>query len=164
MLDDFIREGMPADLYSEYGNTALRCAAERSYSDIVTMLLDRIDVDPELLRLDYQTPLIFTAKLAQEDMLRLLLKNGVDVNRAGDHSTALHIASTNSHYSFAQILLETGTAFKAKYRALQTPLFLYCTFSNEFSPDQLGLPEEEVGYTKTFRLTRAIRCRFPCDE
>jgi ankyrin repeat protein len=58
---------------------------------------------------EQHTPLHLAAKNGHTDIVRLLLLNGMDINRMTiNDGTALHVACRNGRYETAKLLLECG--------------------------------------------------------
>ncbi|CAF4743739.1 unnamed protein product, partial [Rotaria magnacalcarata] len=58
---------------------------------------------------EQHSPLHLAAKNGHTDIVRLLLMNGIDINRVTmNDGTALHVACRNGRYETAKLLLECG--------------------------------------------------------
>ncbi len=77
--------------------------------EFVRVLLKH-DADPKVSDGMSQTPLHAAAKAGHEDVIQVLLKNGVDINIRTNsmRQTPLHIAASNSHIDVVRFLIQKG--------------------------------------------------------
>ena len=106
----FEMKGSDVNAADFLGDTALILAAERGHEEVVKMLLEREDVDPDQAGGEYgQTPFLWAAMNGHSGVVKMLLERG-DVNP--DHvgtqygRTALSFAAENGHSGVVKMLLE----------------------------------------------------------
>jgi len=92
------------------GCTALIWAAIKGYEEVVKILLEREDINPNQAGTDYgRTPLAWAAERGHEGVVRILLeREGVDPNQVDINygQTPLLWAANNGHEGVVRILLE----------------------------------------------------------
>ena len=92
-----LREGMPVDVSSGNGFTALHYATLFNRTDVIKRLVDEgADVNRQD-RWYKDTPLHLAARDNYTEAVRLLLDNGADINlKNNDNKTPLHVALKGS--------------------------------------------------------------------
>jgi len=144
--EQLIKSGIPIDSTDEEGDTALDWAIYGHQIDVVRKLIEMgADVNHADRPSGYQsgyTPLMYTAKAlrgrklqdpetmaVRNEIARLLIQHGADVNRAtklGSEDkggeTALHFAVKNQNPQLIRILLAAGADKNAKNDQGYTPL------------------------------------------
>ena len=92
-----LREGMPVDVSSGNGFTALHYATLFNRTDVIKRLVDEgADVNRQT-RYGNETPLHFAARKNNTEAVRLLLDNGADINlENGSYKTPLDEARKES--------------------------------------------------------------------
>jgi hypothetical protein len=113
-------------LKSQYGLTPLSWAAGNGYDVIVSLLLAKDGVDPDLKDSQYsQTSLSWAAERGHEAVVKQLLKTGkVEVDsKDKDNRTPLLKAAKNGHEAIVKLLLKTGKVeVDLKDKDSRTPL------------------------------------------
>ena len=80
-LYDILKQGVKANPRDGDGRTPLLVAVEKGHETVIRMLLERDDVDPDIVDKDGRTPLSWAAEKGREAVVRLLLERGdVDPN------------------------------------------------------------------------------------
>jgi ankyrin repeat domain-containing protein 17 len=109
-------------------NTALTLACFQGRADVVTLLLER-KANLEHRAKTGLTPLMEAASGGYDQVGRVLLENGADVNAAPvptTKDTALTIAADKGHLKFVELLIEYGAQLDAKNKKGCTALWLAC--------------------------------------
>ena len=94
--------------------TALDLACEHGHFHVVNLLVhnplcQQITLTHHRYSNEQHTPLHLAARNGHTDIVRLLLLNGMDINRLTvNDGTALHVACRNGRYETAKLLLECG--------------------------------------------------------
>ena len=106
-VDQMLKNGMPVDVRSLDGWTALHEATSHNRTDVVRRLVhERADVNRQE-RCNKDTPLHWAALHNYTELARLLIDNGADINLKNDvNKTPLDVASE-------------GSGIKSKLRQLQ---------------------------------------------
>ena len=78
-----------------------------------------------------KTPLHIACENDNEDIIKLLISKGVDVNAVDkDINTPLHIACTNNNFDIIKLLIDNGAKVKCQNKNNETPLHKACKNSN----------------------------------
>jgi ankyrin repeat protein/subtilisin family serine protease/outer membrane protein OmpA-like peptidoglycan-associated protein len=86
--------------------TPLYISVEKARLDMVTFLLGRRDVDPDVPADDGQTPLMKAASNGSESIVTILIQNGANVNKTSDfYRTALMEAALAGQSKIVRLLL-----------------------------------------------------------
>ncbi|KAI4876926.1 hypothetical protein NFI96_030227, partial [Prochilodus magdalenae] len=115
----------PLDLACEFGR--LKVAQLLLSSNMITTLLegDRRDC----IESAFNTPLHLAARNGHKDIIRLLLKAGIDINRATKAGTALHEASLYGKTEVVRLLLDAGIDVNIRNTYNQTALDIVNQFT-----------------------------------
>lgn len=106
------------------GDTALMISAERGYSSIVRILLNK-GADTCAVADDGMTALHLAAHNGRLAVTALLVKAGVDLQpAASEGGTPLHLAAQNGHLEILSTLVAAGADVKAMTSNGATPLHL----------------------------------------
>jgi ankyrin repeat protein len=112
ILKLLIAAGADVHMARDDGLTPLHAAAELGHADVVSVLIETVDVDLNAALTDDEdapgvTPLFFAAQENRLAVVTLLLAAGADVNKAcADGYTPLHIAAELGHAGVVSVLLE----------------------------------------------------------
>ena len=115
-----VENGADVNIAGQYGATALQLAADHGYSSLTEYLIGK----PVML----MHPLI-ESELVEDDiipLMRVMVKNGADVNIKGQYSeTALHDAANHGYSSLTEYLMKNRAAdLEAQNEAGETALFI----------------------------------------
>ncbi|XP_072549408.1 caskin-2 isoform X3 [Salminus brasiliensis] len=115
----------PLDLACEFGR--LKVTQLLLSSNMITTLLegDRRDTVDSA----FNTPLHLAARNGHKDIIRLLLKAGIDINRATKAGTALHEASLYGKTEVVRLLLDAGIDVNIRNTYNQTALDIVNQFT-----------------------------------
>ncbi|XP_026864915.2 caskin-2 isoform X3 [Electrophorus electricus] len=115
----------PLDLACEFGR--LKVAQLLLNSNMITTLLegDRKDTVDSV----FNTPLHLAARNGHKDIIRLLLKAGIDINRATKAGTALHEAALYGKTEVVRLLLDAGIDVNIRNTYNQTALDIVNQFT-----------------------------------
>jgi ankyrin repeat protein len=127
------------------------------YNKVKQILAAGIDVD---VTEDTKTALMLAAKEGHQNIVKLLLENGANINKKNkSHNTALHFAVFNKHNNIVKLLIEKGAEINAKGYAGQTPLVLAAEIDNIEAAKlliQKGADIKAVDHASCTALTYAI--------
>ncbi|KAL5356868.1 ankyrin repeat-containing domain protein [Aspergillus floccosus] len=114
-----------ANIGDASGRTFLSHAAECGRAEVIQMLLKRVDmkVDAEDKERGW-TPLTWAAALGKDDVCKVLLSHGADINHE-DHEkkTPLRHAVDNDHATVCLTLIENGSALDIENHQCRRALF-----------------------------------------
>ncbi|XP_036383371.1 caskin-2-like isoform X2 [Megalops cyprinoides] len=115
----------PLDLACEFGR--LKVAQLLLSSNMITALLEgeRRDSSDS----GFNTPLHLAARNGHKDIIRLLLKAGIDINRATKAGTALHEAALYGKTEVVRLLLDAGIDVNIRNTYNQTALDIVNQFT-----------------------------------
>ncbi|XP_065119162.1 caskin-2 isoform X5 [Paramisgurnus dabryanus] len=115
----------PLDLSCEFGR--VKVAQLLLNSNMVASLLegDRKDASDS----NYNTPLHLAARNGHKDVIRLLLKAGIDINRSTKAGTALHEAALYGKTEVVRLLLDAGIDVTVRNTYNQTALDIVNQFT-----------------------------------
>ena len=103
-------EGAPLDEKDGWGDTALMKASVRGHTEVVQLLLDRLEKGASLLEKD-SAAIVEASMRGHTEVVQLLLGKGAPVDaKDEDGVTALMEASRQGHTEVAQLLLGKGAA------------------------------------------------------
>ncbi|KAL6475863.1 hypothetical protein MHYP_G00143620 [Metynnis hypsauchen] len=115
----------PLDLACEFGR--LKVAQLLLSSNMITTLLEGDKRD--CIESAFNTPLHLAARNGHRDIIRLLLKAGIDINRATKAGTALHEASLYGKTEVVRLLLDAGIDVNIRNTYNQTALDIVNQFT-----------------------------------
>ncbi|XP_017560906.1 caskin-2 isoform X3 [Pygocentrus nattereri] len=115
----------PLDLACEFGR--LKVAQLLLSSNMITTLLEGDKRDS--IESAFNTPLHLAARNGHKDIIRLLLKAGIDINRATKAGTALHEASLYGKTEVVRLLLDAGIDVNIRNTYNQTALDIVNQFT-----------------------------------
>ncbi|XP_071257215.1 caskin-2-like isoform X5 [Salvelinus alpinus] len=115
----------PLDLACEFGR--VKVAQLLLSSNMVVALLEGNSKEPA--DSGFNTPLHLAARNGHKDIIRLLLKAGIDINRATKAGTALHEASLYGKTEVVRQLLEAGIDVNIRNTYNQTALDIVNQFT-----------------------------------
>ncbi|GMH59248.1 hypothetical protein TrLO_g15045 [Triparma laevis f. longispina] len=125
-----LKQGCSCNVPDETGFSAFKYACGKGHIDIIRLFLDQGDIQDEDGRM---TSLILSAKNSHDNVVRLLLKRGADIEGKDQVGrTALHVACDNNNRSTAQELLDLGAYVNAVDKKGNSSLH-YCAQKN-FAP------------------------------
>ncbi|XP_013879480.1 caskin-2 [Austrofundulus limnaeus] len=116
----------PLDLACEFGR--LKVAQLLLSSNMVTTLLEG-ERGNDTLDPSSTTPLHLAARNGHKDIIKLLLKAGIDMNRATKAGTALHEAALYGKMEVVQLLLDAGINVNIRNTYNQTALDIVNQFT-----------------------------------
>ena len=90
----------------EKGQTPIFLAAKSSFAELVQLLINR-GADLHRATTDGWTPIHFSYD--HVETTRVLVENGVDVNRVANYFTPLYLAASNNYPELVKVLLSPGT-------------------------------------------------------
>ena len=97
----------------EYGKTALICATDMGYKDILELLIKggaNLNIQDEYGK----TALIYSAQTGYKDVVELLIKGGADLNIQEENSnTALEIAAKMEFKDIVELLIKGDGSFRS---------------------------------------------------
>ncbi|XP_036445981.1 caskin-2 isoform X5 [Colossoma macropomum] len=132
----------PLDLACEFGR--LKVAQLLLSSNMITTLLEGDKRDS--IESAFNTPLHLAARNGHKDIIRLLLKAGIDINRATKAGTALHEASLYGKTEVVRLLLDAGIDVNIRNTYNQTALDIVNQFTTSHaSKDIKQLLREATG-------------------
>ena len=104
------------------GRSALRCAAERNFADVVELLL-RNGAQPNLVDRQGGTAMLRAVYRGCQEALMAMIDFGVDLHCVDEDSQSLlHSASRNGHFEIARLLVENGISPQVRDKDDLTPL------------------------------------------
>ena len=107
---------------NDFEATAMHIAAERGYTDIVSLILEH-DADIDSRDGDGETPLHWASRGGKLDTGQHLLDHDADIDAQDEGgSTPLCYAARLGHVEFAQMLLERGAVIDFRDKEGRTPL------------------------------------------
>ncbi|XP_067332176.1 caskin-2-like isoform X2 [Channa argus] len=115
----------PLDLACEFGR--VKVAQLLLNSNMVTALLE--DERKEPTDSAFTTPLHLAARNGHKDIIRLLLKAGIDINKTTKSGTALHEASLYGKTEVVKLLLDAGVDVNIRNTYNQTALDIVNQFT-----------------------------------
>lgn len=121
-LKDLLRRGMDPNQKSPNQQTPLTMAARESSWRAFDALLDSPKIDVNLSNSYKETPLMYTALLADLSRTQRLLSKGAKVNQPG--WSALHYAAIKGHAKIVTLLLSKGALVNEPSPDGDTPLIL----------------------------------------
>lgn len=124
IIDLLLKKGSDVNIQNSVTNqTALHCAAQEGYLDIVGKLLDSM-ADSNAKDHEGNTPIFYAAYSGHEDVISLLLQRGAHVNIKSKYGcTPLHIASlTNANVNAITTLLNCGAKVNILDERKRSPL------------------------------------------
>jgi ankyrin repeat protein len=95
------------------GEKPLRWAVQGGHLKIIKRLIDK-GADPTEPDSEGMTPLDVAAGEGHKNIVKYLLKYGVDVNQESDGGTALHKACAYGEFEIARLLIDAGADLKKK--------------------------------------------------
>ena len=118
-------QGIQIDALNGRGETALRLATGKGFSDIARALVEA-GADLKSPAPDSVTPLHYAVLLGQEAIVRMLLStHGIHLEvQASSGQTALQLATIHGHQDIVRALVEAGSDVDAKASNGQTALHL----------------------------------------
>ncbi|EER93669.1 hypothetical protein BDA96_01G143800 [Sorghum bicolor] len=120
------------------GVTALHAAALDGKLDTVRYLLDN-GADPNKKDEPGEVPLHCAAKYGHDEVAKLLLSRGANVDMAYFHGTPLHIAAVHGKADFMKVLLEQHADPNKISEALGTPLVATLNAASDGLPESIAL-------------------------
>ncbi|XP_047212551.1 caskin-2-like isoform X2 [Girardinichthys multiradiatus] len=115
----------PLDLACEFGRA--KVVQLLLSSNMVVALLE--DERKEPMDSAYTTPLHLAARNGHKDIIRLLLKAGIDINKTSKSGTALHEASLYGKTEVVRLLLDAGVDVNIRNTYNQTALDIVNQFT-----------------------------------
>ena len=105
----FLRSGAHVNTTMQDGWAALHLAARKGHTEIVGMLLGQQGIDINIANEELETPLHESAERGHEQVVRLLLEKGAEVNpRDEDGLTPLGLAKRRRRASIVELLRKHG--------------------------------------------------------
>ncbi|KAM4691392.1 caskin-2 [Rhinophrynus dorsalis] len=139
----------PLDLACEFGRVKVVQLLLNSH--LCVSLLEGISKDPT--DPNFTTPLHLAAKNGHRDVIRLLLKSGIEINRVTKMGTALHEASLCGKTEVVKLLIENGIDVNIRNTYNQTALDVVNQFTTTHaSTDIKQLLREASGILKVRAL------------
>ncbi|KAL7802862.1 ankyrin repeat-containing domain protein [Trichoderma afarasin] len=125
-IDYLLQAGGNPDLKDTCGRTPLSWAAQNGRIGVVARLLATRQVDADSKDKWRQTPLFYASANKHEDVVKLLLEGGANINSKSFGSytgqTPLLHAAVNGNVAIAKLLLENGAMVDLRDRGGMTPL------------------------------------------
>ncbi|KAL7950636.1 ankyrin repeat-containing domain protein [Trichoderma barbatum] len=127
-VDYLLQKTDHPDLKDRHGRTPLSWASETGSVAVVEQLLSTRKVEADSKDMWNQTPLFHASANNHEDIVRLLLQEGVNANSNGygsysyRSSSPLLQAAENGYFTIAKLLLERGAVANSKSFDSRTPL------------------------------------------
>jgi hypothetical protein len=116
-----LADGGGLNVEDDYGRAPLHCAAERSRTAAIALLLER-GADANARDPARRTPLHLAAGMGTQEAVEALLSRGADVNAAdGDGNTPLHLAAERGLQALALLLVNSGARTNVRNRHGRTP-------------------------------------------
>ena len=122
-----LENGASPNTRTGWGKPILICAASLKNEAVVSLLLEKgADVNATDPLTHIEMNALHTAvRYGREENVRVLLKNGLDVNSKDEaFETSLHYAAERNHEAIGALLLENGADINAKNKRGETPLFI----------------------------------------
>ena len=144
LLQGLLAEGVDTNVYNNKGQSPLILAIEHGRDTTARVLIEKVNADVLNSCRSKRTPLMLAAERINEDIFRLLLDKGADVNRANylGH-TPLMIATQRANEHAVRLLLEREADVTGMDRLNETPLMCATQRSREIF---LGLMLERGAY------------------
>ncbi|KAG9350338.1 hypothetical protein JZ751_026692, partial [Albula glossodonta] len=132
-----LRAGAAVNGASQDGQIPLHLAAQYGHYEVVAQLLLSSNMIVALLEGErregsdsgFNTPLHLAARNGHKDIIRLLLKAGIDINRATKAGTALHEAALYGKTEVVRLLLDAGIDVNIRNTYNQTALDIVNQFT-----------------------------------
>ena len=135
IVELLLDNGSSINAVDEQGRTPLFKAVSGRHKEIVELLIAKgadINTDTGLHRLAVFSSSRNLSELEQKqkkesdsekiEIAKLLISNGVDVNRIISGDTALHIAAQNGNEEMAKLLIRSGSNINESNKGSQTPI------------------------------------------
>lgn len=124
LVDLFLDAGAEVDHCTDRGSSALTRAIVNNHPDIVRRLISAGCEFNKTFGDQLNPPLLLAVASENEDIVRILLENGVDVDARNDgEETVLSLAAHHSSLSLFRELVAAGAPIDARDQSNQTPLF-----------------------------------------
>ena len=144
--------------------TSIDLACEHGHFHVVNQLVHHRLGQQYILNTHYeqQTPLHLAAKNGHTDIVRLLLMNGMDINRLTMHDgSALHVACRNGRYETAKLLLECGIDIHLcdSYEQTAYEVVIKQKTGNDIKRLIKGWTKDDIRSSgRSFSRSRILRC------
>lgn len=137
-----VAAGINVNLTTEAGSTALYLSTLHSFLEISTLLCEEGGADPNIASADGWSPLLGLCSKdssagSRAALVRLLLKNGADVNQCKqDGVSPLYLAGLNGYVDIAELLLahEDGADPNASDKSQWSPMMVLGTKAGDAAP------------------------------
>lgn len=126
MVEFVLKNGAVIDAQDMMGRTALMAAVDEGNNDILLYLLKN-GADLKIKDNQNANALVrLCGQRAKEniEIIKILIKNGLDVNSTDNFASALYYAITNNKYETVKLLLENGTNVNLGCTSGTSPLSL----------------------------------------
>lgn len=123
-----LQRGFDPNTIDEKGLTGLFIALRDEYPKVARLLAGWPATQPEFRSPDGESTLMMACLRGNEDIARLLVERGADVNKPG--WTPLHYAATGGHAAIAAFLLDQNAYIDADAPNGNTPLMMAALYGN----------------------------------
>ncbi|UKZ61775.1 uncharacterized protein TrAtP1_003034 [Trichoderma atroviride] len=162
-------KGAEVDLKNKYGPILLRWAARGGHRGFAEWLIDRgVEVDSKSFSYGDLTPVSIASSYGNEDIFRLLLEKGANVEAKDDNGQMLLLFATKRrHKETIKLLLEKGANIDTKDNMGQTSLLLAIEERSIGIVELLlekGADIEAKGNKGRTPLLRAVAIGYPMED
>jgi ankyrin repeat protein len=133
--------------------TPLQCAVSTGSKAVVQMLLEGIDIDSSLGSFYVSEGLYTAVENGYEDLVRLFLSKGCDVEVMGSRGSVLNVAVQNGHIRIAELLITQGVNLENRNLDGLRPVHVAATKGHNVSVQLLLEKGANIGATAKERET-----------
>ena len=155
----FIEKGCDVNSLSADNFTPLHGASKLNFDGLVEFLLKKGASINAQTKLRKETPLLMAIGNGNENIARLLVENGADLNaKNSENVTPFHLAIKKSLDNFALYLLEKGCQFETRDKHVETPFYSLCKRESTPPNYKLALKLLKLGADPNYRCPLLNLC------